>query len=188
MKNLLKYIHSLTEFSEESWQILLPALTKINIKKGEFLLKENEVCNSLFFIDKGYCRSYYLKDGFEKNTAFNFEGEVVTNLKSFANGEKSDYFIKACVPMEIVIFDKQKLFQASKEAPEIELLGKKCLRLTAAKLEEHANLFKLYSTQEHYEFLERNRPEFLQRVSQTQLSSYLGVSRETISRIRKRRL
>ena len=77
--------------------------------------------------------------------------------------------------------------EASRRAPDIEILGKKCLRLTAARLEEHANLFKLLTPQERYEFLEQNRPDMLQRVSLTDLSSYLGIARETLSRIRNRR-
>jgi hypothetical protein len=45
----------------------------VEVKKGAYLLKEGEVCNSLFYIDNGCCRSFYLKDGVEKNTAFFFE-------------------------------------------------------------------------------------------------------------------
>lgn len=187
MQKLLEYIHSLTNFSEKSWETLLPALAKIDVKKGGYLLKENQVCVSLFFINRGYCRSYYNQDGTEKNTAFYFEGEIATNIQSFASGQKSTYFIQACEPLEAIVFDKQKLLTASQQAHEIELLGKSCLRLTAAKLEQHADLFKLYSAQERYEFLEQNQPELLQRVSLTQLSSYLGVARETLSRIRQRR-
>lgn len=188
MQNLLKYIHSLTDFSEKSWETLLPALTKVKIEKGGYLLKEDQVCDSLYFIDEGYCRSYFNKDGFEKNTAFYFEGEIVTNINSFANNQKSSYYIQACEPLAAILFDKDKLFKAAKQAPEVELLGRKCLRTIAAKLEEHANLFKLFTAQERYEFLEQNQPEMLRRVSLTQLSSYLGIARETLSRIRKRRL
>src|SRR5690606_18123275 len=68
MNNLLKYIHSLTSFSDESWKLLQPALTQKEFKKNEFLLKEGQVCNSLFYINKGYCKSYYEIDGVVKNT------------------------------------------------------------------------------------------------------------------------
>ncbi|MVT06739.1 Crp/Fnr family transcriptional regulator [Chitinophaga tropicalis] len=188
MQRLLNYIHSLTDFSEKSWEVLLPVLTRREFRKDDFLLKENEVCHSLFFIEQGYCKSYYDKDGVEKNTAFCFEGEVATNINSFASGERSTYNIQACEPLTTVVFDRQKLFEAAAQWPEIETLGRKCLRLTASRLEEHANIFKLYTTQERYEYLEQNQPHLLQRVSLTDLSSYLGIARETLSRVRKRRL
>lgn len=188
MQNLLTYIHSLTGFSESSWEALLPVLTKKEFKKGEYLLREGETCDSLFFIDKGYCKSFYNKNGIEKNTGFYFEGEVATNINSFGSGQKSTYYIQACEPLTAIIFDKYKLMEASSKTPEIESLGKKCLRLTAGKLEQHSDLFKLYSPLERYEFIEKNQPELLQRVSLTNLSSYLGITRETLSRIRKRKL
>lgn len=188
MENLLTYIYSLTGFSEESWKTLQPVLTKVSFKKGDYLLKEDEVCNSLFFIEKGYCRSYYDKDGIQKNTAFYFEDEIATNIVSFGSGQKSTFYIQACEDLRAIVFDKHKLFETCKLAPQIELLGKKCLRLTTAKMEEHANLFVLYDPQERYEYIEQKYPNVLQRVSLTYLSSYLGMARETLSRIRKRRL
>lgn len=187
MENLLKYIRSLTDFSENSWELLQPVLTKKEFRKKEFLLQQGQVCNSLFYIDSGYCKSYYDIDGVVKNTGFFFENEIATNISSFGSGLKSDFNIIACEPLTAIIFDKDKLFQATKQAHEIETLGRNCVRLFATKQEEFSNLFKLYSAQERLAYLEAKYPEILQRVSLSQLASFLGVARETLSRIRKRR-
>lgn len=187
MEQLLNYIHALTDFPEQNWQILLPVLTRTEVKKGTHLLKEGDICNTLFFVEKGYCRSYHVKEGVEKNTAFFFENDIATNIASFGSGEPSVYFIQACEPLTVVAFDKIKLMEASRLSPEIETLGRKCIRTFAVKQEQQANLFKLYTAQERYEYIEHNYPHMLQRVSLTLLSSYLGVARETLSRIRKRR-
>jgi len=188
MNNLLKYIQSLTAFSDESWELLQSGLTKKEFKKNELLLKDGQVCNSLFYIDKGCCKSYYEIDGTIKNTAFFFENEIATNIKSFGSGQKSDFNLITCEPSTVIIFDKEKLFQAAEQSIEIEALGRNCIRAFAAKQEEFLNLFKLYTPQERYEYLEQNYPDVLQRISLTQISSFLGVARETLSRIRKRRL
>lgn len=187
MDNLLKYIHALTEFSDESWIILQEALIKREFKKNELLLKEGHICNSLFYIDKGYCRSYYESDGLVKNTGFFFENEIATNINSFGSGQKSEFSIIACEPLTAIIFDKEKLFQASKQAIEIEALGRKCIRLFASKQQEFSTLFNRYSAKERLEYIEAKHPEIYQRVSLSQLASFLGVARETLSRIRKRR-
>jgi len=187
MNNLLKYIRSLTSFSDESWEALQPALTKRTFKKNELLLKEGQICNSLFYIDSGFCKNYYEMDAVVKNTGFYFENEIATNIKSFGSGQKSEFNIMACEPLTVIIFDKVKLFQASQQFNEIETLGRNCIRLFATKQEEFSNLFKLYSAQERLEYLETRHPEILQRVSLSQLASFLGVARETLSRIRKRR-
>src|SRR5690606_29876554 len=188
MNNLLKYIRSLTSFSDESWKLLQPALTQKEFKKNEFLLKEGQVCNSLFYINKGYCKSYYEIDGAVKNTGFFFENEITTNVKSFGSGQKSEFNIVACEPLTTIIFDKKELFTISKQVIEVETLGRNCIRLFASKQEEFANSFKLYSAQERLEYIETEYPEMIQRVSLSQLASFLGVARETLSRIRKRRL
>jgi len=57
MDNLLKYNRSLTNFSDESWEILQPALTKRSFKKNDFLLKQGQVCNALFYIDKDIAKA-----------------------------------------------------------------------------------------------------------------------------------
>lgn len=188
MDKLLKYIRSLTNFSDESWELLQPVLTKQTFKKNEFLLKQGQVCNSLFYIDSGYCKSYYEIEGVIKNTGFFFENEIATNINSFGTGQQSEFNIVACEPLTVIIFDKNKLFQAAEQVSEIETLGRNCIRLFATKQEEFSTLFKLYSAQERLEYLEKKYPEILQRVSLSQLASFLGVARETLSRIRKRRI
>lgn len=188
MDNLKKYIHSLTTFSDDSWNLLQLALTKKEFKKNEFLLLQGQVCNSLFYINSGFCKSYYDIDGVVKNTGFFFENEIATNINSFGSGQKSEFNIVACEPLTAIVFDKDKLFQASKQTNEIETLGRNCIRLFATKQEEFSTLFKLYSAQERLEYLETKYPEIIQRVSLSQLASFLGVARETLSRIRKRRV
>ena len=121
------------------------------------------------------------------NTGFFFENEIATNVKSFGSGQPSEFNIVACESLATIIFDKKTLFEIAHKVPEIETLGRNCIRLFAAKQEEFSNLFKLYSPQERLEYLESNYPEIVQRVSLSQLASFLGVARETLSRIRKRR-
>ena len=188
MNNLLNFIQTLTSFSDESWKLLQPALTQKRFKKKELLLKEGQVCNSLFYIDKGYCRSYFQIDGVVKNTGFYFENEIATNVQSFGSSQKSEFNIIACEPITAIVFDKEELFKISKQVIEVETLGRNCVRLFATKQEEFSNLFKLYSVQERLAYIEAKYPEMIQRVSLSQLASFLGVARETLSRIRKRRI
>lgn len=187
MEELLKYIHSFSDFSEESWNILLPILTKIEFKKGDHLLKADKVCNSLYFIVKGYCRAFNIQNGIEINTFFYFERDIATNMNSYIFATKSTFAIEACEPLTVIKFEKAKVFEVSNRAPEIELIAKRNLQLIAAKQEKQLELYRLITAKQRYEYLEKYQPEILQRVSLTLLSSYLGVKRETLSRIRRKR-
>lgn len=188
MQNLLNYIRSLTSFSDESWNMLQPALSVRIYRKNELMLREGEICKSLFFIDKGFCKSYFEIEGNVKNTGFFFENEIATNISSFGSGQRSEFNIIACEELHAVIFDKTKLFGIAEKSSEIESLGRHCIRQFASRQEEFSNLFKLYTAQERLEYLEDQHPYMIQRIPLTQLASFLGVARETLSRIRKRRI
>jgi CRP-like cAMP-binding protein len=187
MKDLLTYINSFSDFSESGWNILLPILTKLEFKKGDHLIHADKICDSLYFISKGYCRAYSIQDGVDVNTFFYFETDIATNMNSYLFGTKSTFAIQACEPLTAIKLEKSKIAEVSKRSPEIELIGKRNLQLIAAKQEKQLELYRLLTATQRYEYLESNQPEILQRVPLTLLSSYLGVKRETLSRIRKKR-
>ena len=98
----------------------------------------------------------------------------------------SDFYIVANEPTTIWKFNKDQLLYLYGQSCEIESFGRKVMEKLLIKQVEHGNLFKIYTPAERYHYIEKYYPELLQRVSLSQLSSYLGISRETISRIRKR--
>lgn len=187
MTDLLQHIHSFSDFSEESWNLLRSIIIKVNIKKGDYLVQADKICNSLFFISKGYCRAFNIQDGEEVNTCFYFENDIATDMNSYVFNIKSSSFIQACESLIVYRFDKMDVLAISKKAPEIELIAKRNLQIIAARQEKQLQLYRLLTAKKRYEYLEKNQPEILQRVPLTQLASYLGVKRETLSRIRNQR-
>lgn len=181
---LKEYIQNFSDLSEHSWLILNKCLEEVDFDKGSEILAIDEVCNSIYFINTGCCRAYFIKEGKEINTAFFFENDFVTNIKSLTSGQKSEYYIMAYEDIKTVKFDKLKLLDAYKSSREIEAFGRKMLEHLIQKQEEHSNSFKLLTPTERYFELLNKQPDFLQRVSLTQIASYLGISRETLSRIR----
>ncbi|WP_028978317.1 Crp/Fnr family transcriptional regulator [Sporocytophaga myxococcoides] len=184
MDILKKYIATITDFSEQSWMALSNCLTEIEFQKNELLLKEGQICNSIYFISSGLCKSCYNLDGKEINTAFYFENDFATNIKSLTTSSKSEYTIKACEKTKVIQLDKTKLLEAYSKSHQIETFGRKVLEMIMAKQEEHTNSFKILTPKERFDYLISKQPDFLKRVSLTQTASYLGISRETLSRFR----
>lgn len=184
MNNLKSYIKSITEFPEQSWNILSGCLAERQFKKNDLLLKEGQVCSSIYFISSGACKACHNVDGKEINTAFYFENDFATNIKSLRTNSKSEYNIKAHEKTRVVAIDKTKLLEAYKQSHQIETFGRKVLELIMAKQEEHTDSFKLLTPRQRFDALVSQHPDFLQRVSLTQTASYLGISRETLSRFR----
>lgn len=183
---LYKKIISFGEMSDTDLERFFEIAGKRTLLKGETFLNSGQLCNCIVFVEKGYLRTFIDKDGVEINTNFTFEGSFTTNLKSLLSASPSDSTIEAAESATVFDFDKDKLLGLYKISSGIESFGRKLLEGLLAEQEEHSNLFKLYAPAERYHYLETNKPEWLQRISLSQLASYLGVARETLSRIRKK--
>ncbi len=182
---LYKKITDLTDISVSSFDRLFETAKQRQFAKGQTLLRQGQICKSVFFVENGYLRTFIDKDGKEINTDFTFEGNFTTNLKSLRSSSPSDTTINAEEPATVYEFDKDKLLELYQVSAEIESFGRKLLEQLLIAQEQHTNLFKVYSPTERYQYLRNSQPEMLQRVSLSQLASYLGIARETLSRIRK---
>jgi CRP-like cAMP-binding protein len=182
---LYKKVISLAAMSEANLEKLFGSVTVRRVKKKENILSERQVCKNVYFVESGYLRLFTYKDGAEINTGFIFENNFATNLKSLRLVGPSDTTIQAGEDSILYVFEKDTLLGLYKESPEIESFGRILLEQLLMAQEEHANLFKIFTPAERYKHLQTNHPQLLQRVSLSQLASYLGVARETLSRIRK---
>ncbi len=172
------------DLSDEEWALLKGTATPKEFKRGERLLNEGDICRAYFFVEKGYLRTYYNKDGVEINLQFSFEGDFTTNFKSLKNEKPSHFIIEAGEKSRVWIFDREKMKPLYFEKEAIGLLLRRLAMQLLLSSEEYSNLYKISTPTQRYEYIERHKPHLLQRLSLSQLSSYLGVTRETLSRIR----
>ncbi len=186
-KNSLLYlkIKAVAPMSGTNIDKLFAAATLRNLSKGEILLKQGQICNRVYFIENGYLRAFHTKDGLEINTNFAFENSFITSLKSLKLAVPSDITIQAGSTATIYEFEKNKLLELYNESLEIESFGRNLLEQLLLEQEEHSNIFKIHSPAERYQYLLQHKSEIIQRISLTQIASYLGIARETLSRIRK---
>jgi CRP-like cAMP-binding protein len=188
MHQLIKNIKQFSELSKDSLELIIPLFSRIEYRKGDEVIRFGKPCQSLFLVEQGFCRAYNIQDGEEVNLEFFFEYETVTNKNSYVFNKPADFTVVACEHMIVYKIDKTDLMYAISQRPEIEIAGKKNLELIAAKQEKQLQLFRILTAKGRYEFLEKNAPELLQRIPISQLASYLGVKRETLSRIRNKRM
>ena len=184
---LFKKITGLTDISASSVRKLFKITSPRQLFKGEIILKQGQGCKTIVFVEKGYLRTFMEREGIDINTDFTFENNFTTNLKSLRSNLPSETNIQAGESSTIYEFEKDELLNLYKASPEIESFGRKLLEQLLIAQEEHSTLFKIYSPAERYDYLLNNKPEFLQRVSLSQLASYLGVTRETLTRIRRKK-
>jgi len=173
--------------ADEDIPLLISCALNRKLKKGERLLKEGEVCRSFYLVDGGYLRTWYNKDGAVINLNFTFEGDFTTNLKSFKNHQPSEVVIEAGEDTSVWIFNLDTIAGQFNSHPVIVLFIRRLISHLFLASEEQGSFFKIYTPTERYRYVEKNNPRLLQRISLSQIASYLGVTRETLSRIRAKR-
>lgn len=159
----------------------------VNFKKNQRLLSEGEKSDSIYFIISGAVRVFYLnKEGIETNTWFLFENELVISVFSFFTSHPSFEYIETLEDSVFIVLKKEKLDWLYEHFLEFNIIGRRLTELYYIRNETQANSLRMFSAKERYEQLIQHQPQLLNRISLSHISSYLGISRETLSRIRKK--
>ena len=185
--NLEYYINQILELSPEELGLLTACVVSRQLKKGELILKEGAICRHFYLVQKGHLRTWYNKDGVSINLNFTFEGSFSSNLKSLKNREASTFNIEAGEDSDVWVFPLDNISRQLNLYPQISRFIRRLAIQILIDSEEYSNLFKIHTPAERYYYMEQNNPRLLQRIPLSQIASYLGVARETLSRIRARK-
>lgn len=181
---MLRYLQKIINVSK-LLELELNRLTEtIKIEKNQTLLRVNERCNQLYFINKGLLRGYYLGDGKEITHWFAQEDEFATSFYAFIAEKPSFETIQALEDSELVMISYQNLQSLYKKFPETERVGRIITETYYVKLEERLLSLQFKTAKERYAGLMQNKPSLLQRAPLGHIASYLGITQETLSRIR----
>jgi CRP-like cAMP-binding protein len=184
-KTLEDYITEISPLAGDDLALLLSCAVNRELKKGDIVLKEGDVCRSFYLVCKGHLRTYFTnKEGADINVNFTFEGNFTCNFKSYKSRQPSEYVIQAGENSLVYVFDVNLIRDHYADRPQVvNFFRRLAIRILLA-FSAHNDLFKMYTPTERYRYIEENNPELLQRISLSQIASYLGVARETLSRIR----
>jgi CRP-like cAMP-binding protein len=178
-------IRKITDFSEDECSMFIPYLNQKTVKKGEYLLKEGQQVNEIAFIEKGVLRLYYLSDGKEINNHFFLENDYAVSYLDFLKKRPSRYFIQAIEYCELLTFSAESLQIAYNNSKNWERFGRIIAESVYATATNRFESFLFLSAKERYLHMIKDYPRFIQRIPLYHLASYLGIERESLSRIRK---
>jgi CRP-like cAMP-binding protein len=180
-----KAVEAYSPVPETEMQRFAKAMQEKRVQKDEMLLKEGQVCRDFYFIVKGCLRKFSTENGADVNVQFYFEDEFACDFSSYRYEVPSTYFIEA-VENTIVYCGNKAEIKPLLDNDVFYPFAFRFFQEHYFQEEEHANQFKQLSPEQRYQFLIDNKPHYLQRIPLTLLASYLGVSRETLSRIRRK--
>lgn len=182
------YLDKINLFISQLDSETLSALDEISIaktfKKGEFLLRQDDVCKSSYFIEKGIVRKYYLNDGKEITTELIFENDLAISFESYLTQCPSREFIQAISDITVSKIDYYEFREAKKQYPKLMELDLMLTEYYAIWLEDRLFQFHTLDATQRYSQLLTRQSHIVHYVPLTYIASYLGISLETLSRIR----
>jgi CRP-like cAMP-binding protein len=186
-ENLIKYCKSFVEIDEASEADLQSNFVPKKLNKKEFLLKEGKICNMVAYIDKGTLRIFHTIDGNELTCDIILENSFVTDFKSLNNGEASAINIQAIDDCDLLIIDKFDLIKLYDTNKHIARLGRIMAEKIATRTIEIAASLSFDKPEMRFKKLLSTQPELFQKVPQKYLANILGISPESLSRIKARK-
>lgn len=187
MNQLVSFLKTqFPDLSQEATEKLEENFTRVEGRKDKILLREGDVSKNIFFIAEGVCRYFINKDGKDISTWFSFENEFVTSFTSFFPKTVSRESIELLTDTILYKIEAQKYAALMRSSIELERVSHFFVIAHAFQLEERLYIFQTKSASEKYEYILKKHPHIIQRIPNKHLASYLGMTRETLSRVRSK--
>jgi CRP/FNR family transcriptional regulator, anaerobic regulatory protein len=172
--------------SESELEALVSCLSVRQIAKGDFLVKAGQVCHHVSFINKGLVRIYYTINGKDISVGFAGAGDYTSEYESFLTQKPAAQNIEALTDVEVIDLafdDMQRLY---KQYPVFQEFGRKIAEFLFIMLNRRNTALLATTPEERYKNMIASSSALLQQVPQYMLASYIGVTPEHLSRIRKK--
>ena len=180
-----KIVSYFAGLSDEAYDVFMNFVIKKEYPKGEILIEHGKKNEFVFFLISGSAKSYNLKDSKQICLWFAFESDCIATIRSF-DDLISQETVELLEDSELIQIKLGDLMTLSNQFTSISSLMLQLLKEHILFLEYKLNGLQFMTSAERYDKLIRDYPEVLQRVSLTDIASYLGISRETLSRIRRK--
>ena len=156
-------------------------------QKGELVLDANYISQNSYFINKGILRTYFLKDGKEISEYFSGKEEWVNSPRSFMQRKKDIYYIDAIENTEAYVLNVNDLVYLFDNFPEMERYARLSMGTVFGHFMERITSMRFTSAKERYNHFKKTYSNIYHRIPLGMVASYLGITQETLSRIRAKK-
>jgi len=185
---LMKYMEKYTVLSKDEQQAVIDELEIQQFEKGKDLIKQGEApTEKCFFVLKGCVRQYHIEeDGKEATSNFYTEEQAILLFSGVEPDQASRHSFTCVEDCVLVVADFESEKEMYQQYTELETMTRRMMETYLGQVQNDFTTFIQSSPEERYKSIIQNRPDLLTRVPQHQLASYLGMTPESLSRIKKR--
>lgn len=180
------YKKIIPHLKEEEWLLLRSKLKVQQLKKGEFLTRQGDISRSVSFINKGLVRMSYLIDGKEICTGFMCENGYISSYASFLTQTPAADNIEALEACELINLSYEDMQQLYQSNVVFEIFGRRIAEMLFIMVSTQTTRLLTLTPEERYQSIIEDQPFIIQRVPQYMIASYIGITPEHLSRIRKK--
>lgn len=184
---LFAHIQKKVALTDSEKERIKPHFRSKKLRKRQYLLQEGDICRNLAFVSKGLLKSYSMDDkGIEYINVFGFEGWWISDFRSFICGDDSVLNIEAIEDSELLLIARDTYDEMMQKVPIMERYFRLVYQNSLVTKENRLLTNYMYNAEEKYRNLLEACPQMMQRIPQNLLASYLGMTPETLSRIKKK--
>lgn len=187
MDSFFQTISQFTTLSQKAREEFKAILRFHEFPKGHVLVSPDSICSHLYFIERGLTRTFYFKDGKDVTDWISAENSFAVSVISFITQKPDRRGIELLEASSIYSIDYHELEQLSARHHDIEKLIRHLVSFGLIQLQRKFDDLHFSTAQERYQNLINENPSFIQRVPLGMIASYLGITQETLSRIRSSR-
>lgn len=186
-KSLKRFITTLCPMPAEELDRIAAMATVRQVVKGDFVLRQGEVCRHVFFLTQGFVRMFYVDpDGTEINARFTGENDFFVDFNSFLTQTPSRYYWQAMQDTYVLAFPYQKVQALYRQSPDWNRFGRLMAERVYLTANERVEMLQFLTPEQRYKYVLDRYPALLANISQAHLASFLGIKPESLSRIRHR--
>jgi CRP-like cAMP-binding protein len=183
-EQLRSYLDIFMKLDKEAAGEIEKNFTKKKFSKGSYLAREGEVVTEVHFVIKGCCRFFHKKEGRAVTHWFSFENSFTTSLRSFSTQTPCKEYIKAIEDCTVLSLKHRDLMNLFDKYHQWERLGRLVMEDFSRLMLDRLTSLQTLTAKQRYMMLLQSEPRIVQRIPLNQISSYLGISGETLSRVR----
>ncbi|HVY76532.1 MAG TPA: Crp/Fnr family transcriptional regulator [Puia sp.] len=183
---LVDFLSSLYPFGPEALEYLRKHSFKKEIGRGKFLLRPGEICLHYYYIHKGLLRAFSREGNKEITTWLNPEREISTSIRSMIRRQPAMEYIQALEDSELYVLHFDDLENMYSLFPEMNFVARKILTAYYADAEERSYISRIPNAGKRYRYFVSSRPDLANRAPLKYIASYLGITLETLSRLRSK--